>query len=182
MRPVLPGADEAAADHVSGPFGGERWALTTARGASIALAPIETQAAGPLAEAVTAIDPWKRMSFRPEAMATYLAAREPGACRRAILHKGRAIGAVSVRHPWLRGPYLEMLALLPGSQGLGIGASVLDWMGAEVAGRANSLWVCTSTFNTRALVFYERHGFVRVGDLDGLVGPDFTEILLRKRL
>ena len=72
--------------------------------------------------------------------------------------------------------------MLPDSQGLGIGAAVLDWMAREVAGRANSLWVCTSTFNTRALHFYERYGFVRVGNLDGLVAPGFTEILLRKRL
>ena len=144
--------------------------------------PIEPETAGPLAAAITAIDPWKRMDYRPEAMAAYLAAREPGTCRRAIIHDGQIVGAVSIRYPWLRGPYLELLATLPGSQGLGIGAAVLDWMAREVAGRANSLWVCTSTFNTRALTFYERHGFVRVGDLDGLVGPGFTEILLRKKL
>jgi diamine N-acetyltransferase len=146
------------------------------------LEPIEAASAGPLAEAITAIDPWKRMNYRPDVMAAYLAAREPGTCRRAILHDAKVVGAVSIRHPWLRGPYLELLATLPDSQGLGIGAAVLDWMAREVAGRANSLWVCTSTFNTRALSFYERHGFVRVGDLDELVGPGLTEILLRKQL
>jgi diamine N-acetyltransferase len=172
----------AEAEQIPGPFGADLWKLTTARGASILLEPIEAASAGPLAEAITAIDPWKRMNYRPDVMAAYLAAREPGTCRRAILHDAKVVGAVSIRHPWLRGPYLELLATLPGSQGLGIGAAVLDWMAREVAGRANSLWVCTSTFNTRALSFYERHGFVRVGDLDELVGPGLTEILLRKQL
>ena len=164
------------------PFQAESWTLSAASGAAVVLDPIEASTAQTLGIAVAAKDPWQRMKYSAEAMAGYLGAREPGTCRRAIRHDGHVVGVVCVRHPWLRGPYLEMLALLPGSQGLGIGACVLDWMGAEVAGRANSLWVCTSTFNTGALVFYERHGFVRVGDLDGLVGPDFTEILLRKRL
>lgn len=164
------------------PFSRETWVLTTAKGAAIELAGIDAGTAAPLAQAVTAIDPWRRMAYRAEAMAAYLAAHEAGACRRLIRHDGEIVGAVCVRHPWLRGPYLELLALLPGRQGFGIGAAVLDWMAVEVAGSANSLWVCTSTFNDRALAFYQRHGFVRVGDLDGLVGPGFTEILLRKRV
>ncbi len=182
--PLPPPSAELAAstDLVVRPFSQDSWSLKTARGASISLAPIEPDRAGPLAEAVTAIDPWKRMQYRPETMAAYLAARDPGTCRRSIVHDGQTVGAVSIRYPWLRGPYLELLATLPGNQGLGIGDAVLGWMAAEVADSANSLWVCTSTFNTRALAFYERHGFVRVGDLDGLVAPDFCEILLRRRL
>lgn len=171
-----------AAPPFAPPLDAEHTVLTIACQASVVLRPIGDDIAGPLAAAITSIDPWKRMSYRPEAMATYLGAREPGACRRAILHDDQTVGAVSIRYPWLRGPYLELLALLPGSQGLGIGAAVLDWMAAEVAGRANSLWVCTSTFNARALSFYERNGFARVGDLDGLVGPGYTEILLRRKL
>ena len=164
------------------PFSAECQMLTTANNAVATLEGIEADNAGALAAAVTAIDPWKRMGYRPEAMAAYLAARESGACRKAIVYEGAPVGAVCIRYPWLRGPYLELLALLPGSQGLGIGAAVLDWMAGEVSGRADSLWVCTSTFNARALTFYGRHGFVRVGDLEGLVAPGFTEILLRKQL
>ena len=132
------------------------------------------------------------MDYAAATMATYLESREPGTCRRAICRGSILIGAVCIRHPWLRGPYLELLAVLPGHQGAGIGAAILDWMAAEVTGPhirpapsgggANSLWVCTSTFNSRALAFYTAHGFEVVGELDGLVAPGFSEILLRKRL
>ena len=169
-------------DNVARPFSAERWTLVTRRGIALSLEPIGADQATPLAAAVTAIDPWHRMAYRAEAMAAYLAARDPGTCRRAICRDGAIVGAVSVRYPWLRGPYLELLALLPGQQGTGIGAAVLHWMTAQAAGHANSAWVCASSFNDRALSFYRRHGFVRVGDLDDLVGPGFTEILLRKRL
>lgn len=181
MRPASP-STEPAGRSASEPFAAASWTLTTRTGGSVCLDPIDAASAGSLARAITDIDPWRRMGYGADAMAAYLAVPGPGACRRVIRSGDRALGAVAVRHPWLRGPYLELLALLPGCQGHGIGAAVLDWMEGEVAGRANSLWVCTSTFNVRAVAFYERHGFVRVGDLDGLVGPGFTEILLRKRL
>jgi diamine N-acetyltransferase len=182
VHPPHRSAERQPQDRSAVPFCAERWTLATARGASAQLVPIDASTASSLATAFTDMDPWKRMGYRPDAMAVYLAASEPGTCRRAVVLGGHTIGAVCVRHPWLRGPYLELLALTPQAQGLGLGAAVLDWMGSEVAGRANSLWVCTSTFNVRALGFYQRHGFAHVGDLDGLVGAGFTEILLRKRL
>jgi diamine N-acetyltransferase len=163
-------------------FSATHWQLATPGHAAMTLAPITADAAAMLGHALISIDPWQRMNYSPSAMTTYLAASEPGTCRRAICRDGTPIGAVSVRYPWLRGPYLELLGLLPGHQGLGAGAAILDWMAAEARGRANSLWVCTSTFNARALTFYQRHGFVAVGDLEGLVGPEFTEVLLRRKL
>jgi ribosomal protein S18 acetylase RimI-like enzyme len=42
--------------------------------------------------------------------------------------------------------------------------------------------VAASDFNSGALRFYERHGFVRVAALEGLVAEGRSEILLRKRL
>jgi hypothetical protein len=42
--------------------------------------------------------------------------------------------------------------------------------------------VCASEFNARAIEFYERHGFDRVGAIPDLISPGFAELLLRKRL
>jgi ribosomal protein S18 acetylase RimI-like enzyme len=88
---------------------------------------------------------------------------------------------VSVRHPWLKGPYLELLALLPPAQNQGIGSSIMAWF--ETAGlkhRARNLWVCASSFNARALRFYEGRGFARAATLPSLVADGYDEILLRK--
>ena len=169
------------------PFETLRWELPlSAQGlagpAHLALEPFDDAAAAALATQIARIDPWQRMGYGATAMRTYLASTEAGACRRIIRLEGEPVGAVCVRHPWLRGPYLELLAILPGHQARGLGAAVLGWMEHEVAGLAANLWVCTSTFNLRGLAFYERHGFGRIADLQDLVGPGFTEILLRKRI
>src|SRR5262245_49720959 len=88
---------------------------------------------------------------------------------------------VSVRHPWLKGPYLELLALLPQAQAQGIGSSIMTWFeSAALQHGARNLWVCASSFNTRGMRFYERHGFTRATTLPGLVADGYDEILLRK--
>jgi ribosomal protein S18 acetylase RimI-like enzyme len=90
-------------------------------------------------------------------------------------------GVISLRSPWLKGPYLELLAIFPMFQGRGIGTKLLHWMEQEaVHNGARNLWVCASTFNTAALRFYERYGFAQVAALPGLVDDNSDEILLRK--
>lgn len=134
-----------------------------------------------LAAAIVAIPPWLVMSYPAEAMARFLATADGGASRYAVEVGGEQAGAVSVRSPWLKGPYLELLALLPKAQGQGIGANILAWFEQEaLKAGARNLWVCASSFNMRALRFYERHGFEQVATLPGLVADGYDEILLRK--
>ena len=90
-------------------------------------------------------------------------------------------GAVSIRSPFLKGPYLELLAILPAFQNQGIGGDIVAWFEQEgVRAGARNLWVCASSFNTQALRFYQRHGFHRAATLPGLVFDGYDEILLRK--
>ena len=155
--------------------------------ASYDLGPVTLRAITPadadlLGAGLAAIDPWRRANFTDAALTGYLARRDPGGNRFAIHAEGALAGAVAIREPWLRGPYLEFLGLLPQAQGRGIGAAVMRWFEAQAPASASSLWVLCSDFNTGALAFYERHGFGQVAALDGLIGEGFNEILLRKRL
>jgi ribosomal protein S18 acetylase RimI-like enzyme len=166
----------------SPPFrtGQQTLALPGSRTAS--LEPLDAAAALSLAEAVARIDPWARLGIGADRLAAGLTAEDPHVCRRRIRLPGADAGLVVVRHPWLFGPYLNLLAVLPPCQGLGIGAAVLAWMEAEVAGRSGNLWVCVSAFNAPARAFYERCGFRSVGEIADLVAPGFSEVLMRKRL
>jgi GNAT superfamily N-acetyltransferase len=144
------------------------------------LRPLALEACPRLAQAIVAMPPWSVLGHTPEVMLRYLSA-EDGARRYLIEIGGVEAGVASVRHPWLKGPYLELLALLPGFQGNGIGAAFLHWYEQQaIACGARNLWVCASRINARALQFYERHGFQEVAVLPDLVADGFDEILLRK--
>jgi ribosomal protein S18 acetylase RimI-like enzyme len=158
------------------PFSVRTIDLATAR-----LGPLDPASCVTLAEAIVAIPPWSVMRYPADGMARFLASSADGAYRFLVEADGRQAGAVSVRHPWLKGPYLELLALLPQFQSRGIGAEILRWFEQEGArAEARNFWVCASAFNERALSFYRRHGFKQAASLPGLVADGYTEILLRK--
>jgi GNAT superfamily N-acetyltransferase len=143
--------------------------------------PFPADAGARLAAAIAAMPPWSVMGYPAERLAAFFAAADAGARRFLIEVKGQEAGAASVRDPWLKGPYLELLALLPPFQNQGLGSAILAWLEAEaVAKSAHNLWVCASSFNARGLQFYERHGFERAAVLPGLVADGYDEILLRK--
>ena len=130
-----------------------------------------------------AIPPWSVMDYPAAAMARFLAAWGNGASRYVVEVGGVEAGAVSIRFPWLKGPYLELLAILPGFQSQGLGTSILAWCEQEAQSLgARNFWVCVASFNVGALRFYERHGFRPAATLPGLVADGYDEILLRKFL
>ncbi|HVX35263.1 MAG TPA: GNAT family N-acetyltransferase [Hyphomicrobium sp.] len=141
---------------------------------------IAAEIVGPL---LASIDPWARYAYTSSALTAFLTAEEADAPRFAIKVDSVIAGAVSIRSNWLRGPYLQFLGILPAYQSHGIGGAILKWFEDEARGaRAQNLWVAASEFNTRALSFYERHGFNRTATLTDLVVEGSSEILLRKRL
>lgn len=146
------------------------------------LAPLDAAEAPLLAEACAHMEPWARMKYPADALTLFLMRDDPAAPVRAVWREGILAGAAVVRYPWLKGPYLEFLAVLPPWQGQGIGAAVLDWMEAELSATDRNLWVLVSDFNDGALRFYARHGFQPVAPLPNVAADGFTEILLRKRL
>ena len=165
------------------PFHAERYDIgRSSTDARVSLEPIPDGGAAALARAMTAIDPWARLGTDPGALTAYLTGEDAHCCRKVIRVAGADAGVVAVRSPWLHGPYLTLLAVLPPHPAAGIGARVIEWMAGEVRVSAKNIWVCTSSFNDRAQAFYRRHGFTPVGDIDDLVAPGFSEILLRKRL
>ena len=144
-----------------------------------AMTPDDAQALG---HALAAIDPWSRMNYAAEDLAAFLSSSESGTHKLVIRCDGQRAGCVAVHENWLKGPYLQLLGLLPGFQSRGIGSLVLGWF-AECGGPdTRNLWVISSTFNTRATAFYRRHGFTEVATLQDLVADGFDEVLLRKLL
>ena len=84
---------------------------------------------------------------------------------------------------WLRGPLLELLAVLPQFQSKCLGKELILWLAEETKrqGQTNP-WTISSVFKASARAFYRRQGFEEVGELPGLISPNETEVLLRLRL
>ncbi len=160
----------------SSPFSGPTNELRGAR-----LVTLEPGACVTLAAAIVAMPPWSVMRYPADALARFLASSDGGASRYLVEIGGEQAGAVSVRYPWLKGPYLELLAILPDYQGAGVGSAILGWFEEEgMRLGARNLFVCASAFNARALRFYARHGFQPAATLGALVADGYEEILLRK--
>lgn len=159
------------------PFAARRHAL-----GSVELVPITAAAIPEIAARMAAIDPWARLGRPAAAMAERIAAADAGARRFSIERDGAILGYVSIRHPFLRGPYLEQIAIFPEAQRQGLARRVLDWMAGEVEGRESNLWLCVTEWNERARATYRALGFDEVAPLPDLVTPGASEIFMRRRL
>lgn len=131
-----------------------------------------------LAAALAAMDPWRALGYTATGLAAYLGREDAALTRVVIEQDGVAIAVLALRKPWLRGPYIELLAVLPQGQGSGLGRQLVEWAAAQGGG---NLWACVSAFNHPARAFYDRAGFAEVAALPGLVAEGSDEILLRRR-
>ncbi len=146
------------------------------------LRPLAEGEAERLGTLCAAFDPYRRLGQSAGALTAYLQRPDPALFRFAIETNAALAGVVAVRSPWLRGPFLEMLALLPDARGRGLGRQTVDWVATQAGLVAANLWTTVSDFNETARAFYLRLGFAAVSELPGLIAEGSTEILLRRRL
>jgi diamine N-acetyltransferase len=165
-------------------FRAERYDIGLARDRrAVQLTAMTADTAAHLAPAVAAIGPWAHYNFTAQTLNAFLRGEMGDSHRFEILCDGQAAGAVVVRYPWLAGPYLQMLAVLPNYQGQSIGARVLDWYQVQGAqSKSRQVWLCVTAANTNAQRFYRSHGYELSVTLDGLMRDGDDELLMRKRL
>jgi len=134
-----------------------------------------------LGNACAAIDPWQTLGYEAAELGSYLERPDPSLHRYAILWDGRPAGVLALRWPWLRGPFIEMFAVLPTHQGRGLARASLAWALTRTASVTTNLWASVSDFNASGRSFWTHQGFEEVAALPGLIG-DGAEILLRRRI
>jgi GNAT superfamily N-acetyltransferase len=77
------------------------------------------------------------------------------------------------------GGYLRLIALVPGQEGRGLGAALLDEVERRVAPRP--LFLLVSHWNEGARRFYATRGYAEVGRLPAFVRADTDEIICCKK-
>ncbi len=154
---------------------------TDAQTPAFELRDIDGSLAEHLGYALTAIEPWSAIAYPASRMTAFLTADDPGVRRFAVMVGETPAGAVAVRRPWLYGSYLQLLAVLPPFQGQGLGGKLLGWFEEQAAPPDRWLWLCCSTFNTRAALFYRSYGYETAATLSDLLMDGMNEFLMRKR-
>lgn len=166
----------------SAPFGEESYKLGDFNGLSLKLVKIDREIAPVIARELSRILPWSEIALGEQSLLHHMTNIDPALNRFGVKFGGEIIGAVSVRSPWLKGPYLELLGLLPLVHRRGFGRLIMEWFEREAGDKARNLWLLCSDFNVPAFEFYKALGFIEETRIESLYAEGFTDILLRKRL
>lgn len=136
-----------------------------------------------LAGELVKIDPWKTLKSTPEEFEKGFQSQSSSTNTYAVIMNDKPVGIISVRYPWLLGPYLGFLGIIPEAQGRGLGKVLMNWL-EETAREhsARNVFICVSDFNQDAQAFYSSCGYDKVANLEGLIVDEYSELLLRKRL
>jgi [ribosomal protein S18]-alanine N-acetyltransferase len=102
----------------------------------------------------------------------FMARRDAARCGVLLLQRRGVAGS----------PYVVSLAVAPQARGQGVGGRLLASAEEYVRPVAAHLFLCVSSFNSRARHFYETHGYVVEAHLTEYVIPGASELLMHKRL
>jgi len=168
---------------IAPPYRNEAYDLGPVAGGLLRLEPMTADTATLIGNALATFGPWRHYATPAADLLANLAATHGGTARYAALLDGVLAGAIVVRSPWLIGPYLQLLAVLPEFQGRKIGDRLLGWF-EDVARQdgARQVWLCVTGVNTGAQRFYRAHGWQEAARLSDLIADGEDEILLRKWL
>jgi ribosomal-protein-alanine N-acetyltransferase len=83
----------------------------------------------------------------------------------------------------LTGPfvgYIQTVCIAPAQRGQGLGTELIRFAERRILQRFPNVFMCVSSFNTRAKALYLRLGYEVVGELRDYIVAGHGEILLRK--
>jgi ribosomal protein S18 acetylase RimI-like enzyme len=97
--------------------------------------------------------------------------------------EGRPLG-FALCHPRgaMSSPYLTTIAVDVEARGRGVGGALLRFVEDHYRPQARHLFLCCSSFNTRAQALYLRAGYQRIAELEDYVIDGASELLFQKRL
>ncbi len=131
------------------------------------------------ADVMSGTDPWLTYRFSTETCARILRWR---GSTLFLSRLNRPVGFVLIHpHGFLGSPYIAVLAVVAALRSRGAGAQLLRFAEAQFSG-SRHVYLCVSSFNVRALRFYEQRGYERVGEIPDFVADGFSELLMQKRL
>lgn len=101
-----------------------------------------------------------------------------------VAHDGDRPTGFLLAHPRgaMGSPYIASIAVTPSHRGKGIGTQLAAYAEIYFAETQRHIFLCVSSFNSRARELYERLGYETIGELDGYAIPNASEVLMHKWL
>jgi ribosomal-protein-alanine N-acetyltransferase len=129
---------------------------------------------------MAATDPWKTLGMDAAACR----ASCDGTCKEIyVAHcKDEPVGLVVLQVCGTFNGYIQTLFVSEAFRGKGFGKQLLEFSENRIYRTSPNIFICVSTFNTRALHLYQELGFDRVGLLRDFLKQGFDEWLLRKTI
>lgn len=78
--------------------------------------------------------------------------------------------------------YIQTICVAPDARGSGLGTRLMQFAEERIFRDYPNVFLCVSSFNTRARALYERLGYTLVGELTDFLVPGYSELLMRKTL
>ena len=95
---------------------------------------------------------------------------------------GAVVGFISLQ---MRGPlsgYIHTVAVREEARGYGLGTALIAFAERRIFGESPNVFICVSSFNTRAQALYARLGYEKIGVLKDYIVRGHDEWLLRKSI
>jgi ribosomal protein S18 acetylase RimI-like enzyme len=102
----------------------------------------------------------------------YVARCNDRRCAFILLHQRGVAGS----------PYIASIATAEEGRGQGLGSTLLEFAENLFRAEAHHIFLCVSSFNLRARILYERHGYIALCELQDYVIDGASEILMHKWL
>jgi ribosomal protein S18 acetylase RimI-like enzyme len=78
-------------------------------------------------------------------------------------------------------PYIHIISVKEAYRNKGIGKKLMDFIETLLFESRDKIFLIVANFNPNAKRFYERNGYVQVGEIPDLYKPEITEYLMMKK-
>jgi ribosomal protein S18 acetylase RimI-like enzyme len=131
------------------------------------------------AEMMAATDPWVTLRRPVEQCLSAISHEDAKALLATEDDKVVGFLIYNMRLGIFRG-YIQTLCVAEGERGKGLGSKLMAEAEETIFRESPNVFICVSSFNSRAKSLYERLGYRLVGELEDLVVQGHSEFLLRK--
>ncbi|MEN8123719.1 MAG: GNAT family N-acetyltransferase [Bacteroidota bacterium] len=76
--------------------------------------------------------------------------------------------------------YLKSIALKKEWRGKNLGEKMMNYIEDHLFSMSQNVFLCVSSFNNKAQIFYQKLGYEKVGTLTDYIAEGYDEILMRK--